>query len=376
MVVHDGHEYLTEEERRLKEDRERTKYWKKWGPYVAERQWATVREDYSADGDAWSYFTHDHARSRAFRWGEDGIAGVSDTHGYQNIAFAFWNEEDPFLKERLFGLSNPQGNHGESVKEAHFHVDNTPHSYMKFLYKYPQKPFPYADLIKENARRTRNDKEYQLLDTGVFDDDRYWDIFIETAKEADDPDELLFRVTAWNRGPDPAPLHIIPHVWFRNTWTWGREPEDKKPSIVAHTEDSAKTKHWKLGERYFLLSPSPGVGTSGTDVLPQLMFTENDTNTELLYEQKNEQPYVKDAFHRHIVGGEKEAINPAQTGTKCAAWYNFNEDGGVNPGECAVVRFRFTKRDESYLDEEEFDDIIEKRREEADEFYYRISPFH
>ncbi|PON21296.1 hypothetical protein TGAM01_v209887 [Trichoderma gamsii] len=374
MVVHDGHEYLTEEEKRLKEDRERTKYWKKWGPYVAERQWATVREDYSADGDAWSHFPHDHARSRTFRWGEDGIAGVSDTHGFQNIGFAFWNEEDPFLKERLFGLSNPQGNHGESIKEAHFHVDNTPHSYMKFLYKYPQKLFPYDDLIKENARRTRQDKEYQLLDTGIFDDNRYWDIFIETAKETDDPDELLFRVTAWNRGPDPAPLHIIPHVWFRNTWSWGREPEDKKPNIAAYTEDSAKSKHWKLGERYFLLSPSPGVGSSGTDVMPQLMFTENDTNYERLYEQENPQPYVKDAFHRYIVDGEKGAINPNQTGTKCAAWYNFNEDGGVNPGECAVVRFRFTKRDESYLDEEEFDDLIEKRREEADEFYYRLSP--
>lgn len=206
---------------------------------------------------------------------------------------------------------------------------------MKFLYKYPQKLFPYDDLRKENARRTKKDKEYQLLDTGVFDEDRYWDIFIETAKETDDPDELLFRVTAWNRGPDPAPLHIVPHVWFRNTWSWGREPDEKKPSIVAHTEDSAKTKHWKLGERYFLLSPSPGVGASGTDVLPQLMFTENDTNYELLYEQENPQPYVKDAFHRHIVDGEKGAINPSQAGTKCAAWYNFNEDGGVNPGECA-----------------------------------------
>ncbi|PNP41237.1 hypothetical protein TGAMA5MH_07107 [Trichoderma gamsii] len=245
---------------------------------------------------------------------------------------------------------------------------------MKFLYKYPQKLFPYDDLIKENARRTRQDKEYQLLDTGIFDDNRYWDIFIETAKETDDPDELLFRVTAWNRGPDPAPLHIIPHVWFRNTWSWGREPEDKKPNIAAYTEDSAKSKHWKLGERYFLLSPSPGVGSSGTDVMPQLMFTENDTNYERLYEQENPQPYVKDAFHRYIVDGEKGAINPNQTGTKCAAWYNFNEDGGVNPGECAVVRFRFTKRDESYLDEEEFDDLIEKRREEADEFYYRLSP--
>ncbi|KID63493.1 glycoside hydrolase family 63, partial [Metarhizium hybridum] len=376
MVVFDGHEYLTEEERRLKQDRERTKYWKKWGPYVAERQWATVREDYSADGDAWSHFTHEHARSRAFRWGEDGIAGVSDTHGLQNIAFSFWNEEDDFLKERLFGLSNPQGNHGESVKEAHFHVDNTPvsHSYMKFLYKYPQRKFPYQDLIQENGRRGKEDKEYQIIDTGVFDENRYWDIFIETAKESDDPDELLFRVTAWNRGPDPAPLHIIPQVWFRNTWSWGHESEDKRPSIAAESELSAKSKHYSLGDRYVYYSPSPGVGSSGEDVVPLWMFTENDTNYELLYKQKNKQPYVKDAFHRYVVGGEKAAINPSKTGTKSAAWFNFNEDGGVNPGECAVVRFRFSKKNMTYLDEEEFDDVIEKRREEADEFYYRISP--
>ncbi|KAG5977597.1 hypothetical protein E4U56_007348 [Claviceps arundinis] len=374
MVVFDGHEYLTEEERRLKEDRERTKYWKKWGPYVAERQWATVREDYSADGDAWSHFTHDHARSRAFRWGEDGIAGVSDTHGFQNIAFSFWNEEDDFLKERLFGLSNPQGNHGESVKEAHFHVDNTPHSYMKFLYKYPQKKFPYEDLLEENARRGKEDKEYQIVDTGIFDESRYWDIFIETAKDTDDPDELLFRVTAWNRGPDPAPLHIIPQVWFRNTWSWGREAKEKKPSIAAESELSMKSKHHSLGERYVHYSPSPGVSPSGDDVMPRWMFTENDTNFETLYGQKNEQPYVKDAFHRFIVDGVKSAINPKQTGTKSAAWFNFNEDGGVNPGECAVVRFRFSKNNMTYLDEEVFDDIIEKRRDEADEFYYRLSP--
>ncbi|KFA66161.1 hypothetical protein S40285_03389 [Stachybotrys chlorohalonatus IBT 40285] len=374
MVVFEGHEYLTEEERRLKEDRERTKYWKKWGPYVAERQWATVREDYSHDGDAWSHFPHEHARSRAFRWGEDGIAGVSDTHGLQNIAFSFWNEEDDFLKERLFGLSNPQGNHGESIKEAHFHVDNTPHSYMKFLYKYPQKKFPYEDLLKENGKRTKEEKEYQIVDTGIFDEDRYWDIFIETAKETDDPEELLFRVTAWNRGPDPAPLHIIPQVWFRNTWAWGREAEDRKPSIRYHDEVTAKSKHPTLGERYFCLSPSPGVGSSGEDVMPKLMFTENDTNFHALYGQENKQPYVKDAFHRYIVDGEKSAVNPAQTGTKSAAWFNFNEDGGVNPGECAVVRFKFSKKHVEYLDEEDFDDIIEKRREEADEFYYRLSP--
>ncbi|KAK8037019.1 cytoplasmic protein [Apiospora marii] len=379
MVVFDGHEYLTEEEKRLKEDRERTKYWKKWGPYVAERQWATGkkrlllflarRPSHNAN-----HFSHDHARSRAFRWGEDGIAGVSDTHGLQNIAFSFWNEEDPFLKERLFGLSNPQGNHGESVKEAHFHLDNTPHSYMKFLYKYPQKAFPYQDLIDENARRSKTDKEYQLLDTGVFEEDRYWDIVIETAKDDNDPDELLFRVTAWNRGPEPAPLHIIPHVWFRNTWAWGREPEDKKPSIQAHDENLVKSKHHSLGDRYILLSPSPGVGTSGEDVQPELMFTDNDTNYNFLYGQENKVPYVKDAFHRYIVDNEKKAINPAQTGTKCAAWFNFNESGGVGPGECAVVRFRVSKKEDTYLDEELFDDIVERRKDEADDFYYRLSP--
>ncbi|KLU81536.1 hypothetical protein MAPG_00622 [Magnaporthiopsis poae ATCC 64411] len=374
MVVFEGHEFLSEEEKRLKEDRNRTKYWKKWGSYVAERQWATVREDYSPDGDAWSHFPHDHARARAYRWGEDGIAGVCDTHGMQNIAFAFWNEQDPFLKERLFGLSNPQGNHGESIKEAHFHLDNLPHSYMKYLYKYPQKAFPYEDLLKENGRRTKEDKEYQIVDTGVFDNNRYWDINIEMAKEDDNPDELLFRVTAWNRGPDPAPLHIVPHVWFRNTWAWGREPAENKPSVWSHGEGVLKSKHYSLGERYTVFSPSPGVGPSGEDVLPETIFTENDTNFELLYGGKNPQPYVKDAFHRYIVDGQKTAVNPARTGTKSAAVYSFNEAGGVGPGECAVVRFRFSKRDEAFFDEEEFDDLMDKKKEEADEFYYRISP--
>lgn len=206
---------------------------------------------------------------------------------------------------------------------------------MKYLYKYPQKAFPYEDLKEENARRTREDKEYQLIDTGVFEEDRYWDIFIETAKEDDDPNELLFRVTAWNRGPDPAPLHIIPHLWFRNTWAWGREPADKKPSIGLQAENLAKSRHHTLGDSYFLLSPSPGVGPSGNDVQPKLLFTDNDTNLELLYGVKNQEPYVKDAFHRHIVDGEKDAVNPAQTGTKCGAWFSFNEGGGVQPGECA-----------------------------------------
>ncbi|KAF2839510.1 glycoside hydrolase family 63 protein-like protein [Patellaria atrata CBS 101060] len=375
MVQIDHQEILSEEEKRLREDKERSRYWKKWGPYVAERQWATVREDYSHDGDAWSHFTHDMARSRTFRWGEDGIAGVSDTHGLQNIAFAFWNEKDDFLKERLFGLSNPQGNHGESLKEAHFHLDNVPtHSYMKFLYKYPQKRFPYDDLIKENARRGKQDKEYNIVDSGIFDDDRYWDIFIETAKEADDEEELLFRVTAYNRGPEPAPLHIVPHVWFRNTWGWGHEPVSKKPSIRYVAPTTAQSKHHKLGDRYIQLSPSPGIGRSGQDVQPQWLFTENETNFKKLYGGTNRTPYVKDAFHRYIVDNEQSAVNPQKTGTKCAAWYAFDEGDGVAPGECAVVRFRFSRRYEDYVDEELFDDIMEQRRAEADEFYWRVSP--
>ncbi|CAK7230805.1 hypothetical protein SCUCBS95973_007697 [Sporothrix curviconia] len=375
MVLVDGHEYLTEEEKRLKEDRRREKYWKKWGSYLSERQWATVREDYSHDGDAWSHFPHDHARSRAYRWGEDGIAGVCDSHGLENIAFAFWNEKDPFLKERLFGLSNPQGNHGESIKEAHFHLDNTPtHSYMKYLYKYPQAAFPYEDLLKENARRGKEDKEYQILDTGVFAEDRYWDIYIETAKEDDDPDALVFRITAWNRGPDPAPLHIIPHLWFRNTWSWGCEKPEDKPSIEVYDENLVKSSHPTLGNRYLLMAPSPGTGPSDRDVEPELLFTDNDTNFVRLYDGKNESEYVKDAFHDYIVDGKKDAVNPAQKGTKFAGWFAFNEAGGVGPGECAVVRFRFSKRNETFLDEEEVDNIIDQKRQEADEFYYRISP--
>lgn len=375
MVLIDKHEFLTEEEKRLKEDRERTKYWKRWGPYVAERQWATVREDYSEDGDAWSYFSHDHARSRTFRWGEDGIAGVSDTHGLQNIAFSFWNEKDEFLKERLFGLSNPQGNHGESIKEAHFHVDNTPtHSYMKFLYKYPQKKFPYQELVDENAKRSRLEREYQILDTDAFKDNRYWDIFIETAKEGDDEEELIFRVIAYNRGPEPAHLHIVPQVWFRNTWSWGYEKQGPKPSIKYEGPRIAKSTHSTLGDRYVCFAPSPPVGSSEEDIQPRMLFTENESNNKKLWDTENDQPYVKDAFHRHIVDQEKDAINPANEGTKFAAWYAFDEGEGVPPGECAVVRFRFSRKKEEFVDEEVLDDVIEQRRSEADDFYYRINP--
>ncbi|OKL62587.1 putative protein W [Talaromyces atroroseus] len=366
MVVVNDVEYLCEEEKRLQEDRARKRYWKKWGPYVAERQWATgasyiyaphkivddaitatgllvLREDYSENGDAWSHFSHDHARSRAYRWGEDGIAGVCDTHGQLNIAFSFWNEKES-------------------------------HSYMKYLYKYPQKKFPYQDLLDENARRGKQDREYQLLDTGVFKENRYWDIFIETAKEADDEEELSFRVIAYNRGPEPAPLHIIPHVWFRNTWTWGWEDKEKKPIIKQTGPLTIKSSHHTLGDRHVAFSPSPSFNENEEDIQPRMLFTENNTNNELLYGTKNNVPYVKDAFHRYIIDEEKEAVNPDNEGTKFAAWYAFDEDDGVPPGECAVIRFRFSRKSEDYVNEEELDNVIEQRRIEADDFYYRINP--
>ncbi len=262
---------------------------------------------------------------------------------------------------------------------------------MKYLYKYPHKKFPYEDMINENARRSKLEREYQIIDTGIFADDRYFDIFIEVAKE--DEEELLFRVTAWNRGPEPAPLHIIPHVWFRNTWAWGREEKSKKPTIAEIGPTTAQSKHYKLGDRYFQLSPSPGIGISGKDVQPKLIFTENDTNYKALYGSKVtyedeqrmhnvsdfaqnplQEPYVKDAFHRYIVNDEKGAVNPRKYGTKSAAWFAFDEGDGVAPGECAVVRFRLSQKNEDYLDEELFDEVIDQRKAEADEFFWRISP--
>ncbi|CAI4212542.1 unnamed protein product [Parascedosporium putredinis] len=355
---HNGDDFLTKEEQRLKEDRERTKFWKKWGPYVPERQWGTG--EFAARAPRGGelerklekkLFAGDRILTEAWESSSRGLQRQWRCLGSQ-ISLMTTPNPAPIAGaktvslERLFGLSNPQGNHGESVKEAHFHLDNVPHSYMKFLYKYPQKKFPYQQLIDENAKRGKDEREYQLYDTGIFEEDRYWDIFIETAKEENDPDELLFRVTAWNRGPDPAPS--------TSSLTFGSPPQTRRPlrPLVA----------------------LPGVGSSGNDVLPEMLFTENDTNFELLYEGKNKVPYVKDAFHRHVVGKEKGAINPAQKGTKCAAWYQFTDDGGVLPGECAVVRFRLTKRTDSFLDEEEFDNIIDARKDEADEFYYKISP--
>ena len=245
---------------------------------------------------------------------------------------------------------------------------------MKYLYKYPQREFPYEDLIVENARRTRLEPEYNLLDTKIFDDERYWDIFIEVAKEAGNPEELVFRVTAWNRGPVSAPLHIVPHMWFRNTWAWNREAIEKKPSINRVSSSSIKSQHWKLGDRFLQFSPSPGVGPEADDVQPQLLFTENDTNNRRLWQVPNTVPYVKDAFHRRIVDKEENSVNMQGFGTKCAAWYAFNNGNGVPSGECAVVRFRFSRHEVRYVDEEFIDDIIEQRKLEADEFYMQISP--
>jgi hypothetical protein len=245
---------------------------------------------------------------------------------------------------------------------------------MKFNYKYPQKAFPYDELVKESARRGRLDNEYNLIDTGCFEDNAYWDIFIETAKEAEDPESMIFRVTAWNRGYEPAHLHIIPQTWFRNTWSWGRESPDLKPSISKEDDLTAKIKHHGIGERYAEFSPSPGVGENSMDVQPELLFTENDTNYKALGWGKNKSAYVKDGFHQRICDGDKSAVNPKHVGTKLAAWYAFDENGGIQPGECAVVRFRFSPRADGYVDEELCDDIIEQRRMEADEFYHRISP--
>lgn len=377
MVLVNGKEHQTAEEQRLQQDRERSAYWKRWGPYLSERQWATVREDYSGDGDAWSNFPFEHARSRVYRWGEDGIAGVSDTHQYLCLSFAFWNEKDDILKERLFGTTGHQGNHGEDVKEVYYYLDNTPtHSYMKYLYKYPQRRYPYEQLVEENQKRSREELEFEIEDTGVFKDNRYFDIFIETAKE--DPEELLFRVTAYNRGPEPAPLHILPQAVFRNTWDWGLKSEEKnaKPQFVRHGENVVKATHWYLGDHYLQWSSSPGVDENSEEVTPSVLFTENVTNDQRLYNVKNTASHVKDAFHDYVIEGDKSAVNPEEKGTKTGGWFAFDQGNGIPPGGFVTVRFRLTKKDPGNedLDEEKFDKIIEKRQDEADDFYFKVSP--
>ncbi|TFY54194.1 hypothetical protein EVJ58_g9003 [Rhodofomes roseus] len=425
-----GDEYKGVERHRLDQDRKHELHWKRWGPYLSDRQWATVREDYSANGDAWSHFPHEHARSRAYRWGEDGIAGISDNHQRLNFSLSLWNGQDRILKERLFGVTGHQGNHGEDVKELYYYLDSTPtHSYMKFLYKYPQKAFPYEELVQENQHRDRDVSEFEILDTDAFDEDRYWDVFLEYAKDEEDPESIYVRITAYNRGPDPATLHIIPQFWFTNTWSWPAE-KPKMPTMTASGNTVITAVHPTLGRYHLYCLPSPPpvsangspVGENGAAdgedmdaIEPELLFTENNTNFHRLYGGQNDVPFVKDAFHDHIIpshrptsppdgqpsyfktkihsntvhhedgtpSSEEEQgprtpfpqtpsfVNPEKRGTKSAAHYVFEDVPGH--GGCAVVRMKLTRRkpgqDPTIEDEGMFDDAIEERREEANEFY-------
>jgi len=359
----------TPEKQRLDEAREKDVPWKKWGPYLSERQWGTVREDYSEVGDAWNFFTHDHARSRAYRWGEDGIAGISDDKQRLCFSLALWNGKDPILKERLFGLTNSEGNHGEDVKEYYFYLDSTPtHSYMKYLYKYPQAAYPYADLLETNRRRNRNDMEYELLDTGVFNDDRYFDVFVEYAKAG--PEDILVKITAANRGPEAAELHLLPTLWFRNDWaSWIAEsnrapekPDLKQIKAAAGTSAVAAT-HCLLCD--FFLSCEGEV---------PLLFTDNSTNNERLFPgHPNASPYVKDGINNCVVQGDQAAVNPEKQGTKVAAHYRVN----VGAGQTTVVRLRLSnispdQRGQSFG--KEFDAVFADRLREADEFYKSVTP--
>ena len=355
---------MTAEEQRLEESRQHTKHWKRWGPYLAERQWGTVREDYSANGTAWEYFPHDHARSRVYRWGEDGIGGISDRHQHVCFALTLWNGRDHILKERLFGLTGNEGNHGEDVKEYYFYLDSTPtHSYMKCLYKYPQAAFPYDQLVAENRRRTKRDPEFELMDTGVFKENRYFDVFMEYAKAS--PEDILIKITAWNRGPEEARLDLLPTLWFRNIWSWGlkfprpslwRIKDLANAAIVAGREN-------RYGNRWFLAEGSP-----------EMLFTENETNFDRVFGFPNSSPYVKDGFHDFLIAGACEAVNPAQKGTKCAARYRFR----LAPGASGTVRLRLTnvepKADVTNPFDDSFEKVFELRREEADQFYARRFP--
>ncbi len=349
---------MTPEVQRLDEARERTAHWKRWGPYLSERQWGTVREDYSRDGSAWEYLPHEHARSRAYRWGEDGIAGISDNHQRLCFAWAFWNGRDPILKERLFGLSGPQGNHGEDVKECYFYLDSTPtHSYMKYLYKYPQAAFPYQDLLEENRRRGRAAPEYELLDTGVFEGDRYWDILIEYAKAG--VNDILIRVTATNRGPEAAVLDLLPTLWFRNTWSWDRAAP--RPALSAWERAVViEADHDALGMRWLVAEGSP-----------ELLFTENDTNFERLWGAPNGSPYVKDGIDDHVVRGVPGRVNPARTGTKAALHYRVP----LGPGESRVIKLRLANAPPlgNQLGAD-FDALFARRLSEADQFYATVVP--
>lgn len=322
--------------------------WKEWGPYISDRQWGTVREDYSPDGDAWNYSTHDMARSKTYRWSEEGIAGICDDQQYVCFAVAFWNKKDPIIKERYFGLSNPEGNHGEDVKELYYYLDSTPtHSYMKMLYKYPQQEYPYAWLVDENHRRTRNDREFELIDTGIFDQNKYFDIFIEYAKKS--PTDILVRITVNNRGDEDAPLHVLPTVWYRNTWAWGNA--DYKPRMSDGSQGIIDVYHEALGQFWFRAEGNPPV-----------LFCDNETNTRRLYNYDNGNPYCKDGINDHLIHGTG-SVNPRMQGTKAAANYDITVPAGKN----VVLRMRLTQDVQQGFDD--FDGVFSTRMNEADEFY-------
>jgi hypothetical protein len=341
--------------------------WKRWGPYLSERQWGTVREDYSDNGDAWNYFSHDQARSRAYRWGEDGLAGISDHHQVLCFALALWNGKDPIIKERLFGLTNSEGNHGEDVKEYYFYLDSTPtHSYMKYLYKYPQSAFPYSDLVQTNRGRSRTESEYELLDTGVFKDDRYFDVFVEYAKES--PEDILIKITVCNRGRESAPLHVLPTLWFRNTWSW--EGGGSKPQMKSIKGTKCSVIHAHHTDPLFQESlPDYHLYCEGT--VP-LLFTENETNLARLFGKENRGPYVKDGINNYLVHGQRDALNPGGVGTKASPHYQLS----VGPGATEVVRLRLTTLAPGKLLDPfgTFEPVVNKRRKEADEFYEAITP--
>lgn len=350
------------EKARLAESEKRVKNWKRWGPYLSERQWGTVREDYSPDGSCWEYFPHDHARKRSYRWGEDGIMGITDRECRLCLSVALWNEKDPILKERLFGLTGPQGNHGEDCKENYYYLDSSPtHSYMKGLYKYPQAAYPYARLEEEARARSVVDREFELEDAGVFNEGRYWDVFVEYAKNT--PNDVLCKVTVVNRGPDTATIHVLPQLWFRNTWIWGCSHEGCtiKPKLRSQKDGRIYLNHDTLGTMYFVCDKGP----DGKE--PKLLFTENETNMESLYGVETYTKYVRDAFHRYVIDGEKEAVDPRERGTKVAPYYILE----VPTGEEKSVRVRFFAEDEDpkvYFGDE-FDNVFEQRKKETDEFY-------
>jgi hypothetical protein len=347
---------------RLKEDNEKHLKWKKWGPYLSERQWGTVREDYSQNGDAWNYFTHDQARSRAYRWGEDGLAGISDDR--QNLCFgiSLWNGKDPIIKERLFGLTNTESNHGEDVKEYYFYLDSTPtHSYMKYLYKYPQAAFPYEKLLTVNRSRSRNEFEYELLDTGVFDDDRYFDVFVEYAKES--PEDILIKISVFNRGPETANLNLLPALWYRNIWSWRENANKPDLHQLAGTGSPVilRASHEELGE-YFLFCEGD----------PTVLFTDNETNNERIYGSPNKNPYVKDGINNYIVNGIKNAVNPDNKGTRAALNYSL----AIQPGQSEVVRLWLTSNASKSFKPfgTQFENILINRKKEADDFYLSVIP--